>query len=328
MAPVQSKLVPYKKLHQTSLIPVRASTPHGPTNFMSLGRIVVDKTTHHDNSQHIHLQGSNFSGATGVNIGSGTSTTSITNTTAPCSVKDSAWYEKGSKRRYRDDYKGAKGYDKNYNNKKVKADEDDERLPTMRELDSDSESDDDDDDDDDDDIIEIIDNKKRPAPAPAPATDPVNVVKRRHSYTGEAKTMFVDKFLQNLSAVTTLNKDMSEFQLKVKALRITKDELKEFNRVDNNAADVGNANDDVGNANNDVGDVVVVEADNNAGKTWCICEMPVEEYNEEIMSMVQCQGAACKQVWFHYNCIGKPKNWNPVNIDYYCAYCSRRNARV
>ena len=56
MAPVQSKLVPYKKLHQTSLIPVRASTPHGPTNFMSLGRIVVDKTTHHDNSQHIHLQ--------------------------------------------------------------------------------------------------------------------------------------------------------------------------------------------------------------------------------------------------------------------------------
>ena len=48
MAPVQSKLVPYKKLHQTSLIPVRAATPHGPTNFMSLGRIVVDKTTHHD----------------------------------------------------------------------------------------------------------------------------------------------------------------------------------------------------------------------------------------------------------------------------------------
>ena len=62
-----------KNLHQTSLIPVRAATPHGHTNFMSLGRIVVDKTTHHDNSQHIHLQGSNFSGATGVNIGFTTS---------------------------------------------------------------------------------------------------------------------------------------------------------------------------------------------------------------------------------------------------------------
>jgi hypothetical protein len=69
MAPVQSKLVLSKNLHQTSLIPVRAATPHGHTNFMSLGRIVVDKTTHHDNFQHIHLQGSNFSGATGVNIG-------------------------------------------------------------------------------------------------------------------------------------------------------------------------------------------------------------------------------------------------------------------
>jgi uncharacterized protein YodC (DUF2158 family) len=108
MAPVQSKLVLSKNLHQTSLIPVRAATPHGHTNFMSLGRIVVDKTTHHDNSQHIHLQGSNFSGATGVNIGSGTATTSISNTSAAGSVKDSAWYERKSKRRYRDDYKGTK----------------------------------------------------------------------------------------------------------------------------------------------------------------------------------------------------------------------------
>jgi len=162
MAPVQSKLVLSKNLHQTSLIPVRAATPHGHTNFMSLGRIVVDKTTHHDNSQHIHLQGSNFSGATGVNIGSGTATTSISNTSAAGSVKDSAWYERKSKRRYRDDYKGTKIYDKNYSS--VKAGEDKLELPPMCEIDSESE--DEDEDEDDDDIIEIIDNKKRPATAP------------------------------------------------------------------------------------------------------------------------------------------------------------------
>ena len=44
--------------------------------------------------------------------------------------------------------------------------------------------------------------------------------------------MFVEKFIENLSAVTTLNKDMSEYKSKIEALRITKDELKEFNRVD------------------------------------------------------------------------------------------------
>jgi len=55
---------------------------------MSPGRIAVDNTTRHDNSQHIHLHCSNFSGATGVNIGSGTGTTSIINTNAPGSVKD------------------------------------------------------------------------------------------------------------------------------------------------------------------------------------------------------------------------------------------------
>jgi hypothetical protein len=35
--------------------------------------------------------------------------------------------------------------------------------------------------------------------------------------------------------------------------------------------------------------------------------VPIEDYNEEEMTMVQCQGAACKQVWFHYKCIGKPR---------------------
>ena len=30
--------------------------------------------------------------------------------------------------------------------------------------------------------------------------------------------------------------------------------------------------------------------------------MPVNEYNE----LVQCQGENYKQVWFHYECIGKP----------------------
>ena len=62
MAPVQSKLFPAKNLHQTSLIPVLATTPHGRASFMSLGRIVVENTTTHDNSQHFNLQGSNFSG--------------------------------------------------------------------------------------------------------------------------------------------------------------------------------------------------------------------------------------------------------------------------
>ena len=61
-----------------------------------------------------------------------------------------------------------------------------------------------------------------------------------------------------------------------------------------------------------------------AAKTWCICEMPEEDYNEEEMNMVQCQGATCKQRWFHYECIGKPQDWDPTNEDYYCAYCSRR----
>ena len=75
MAPVQSKLVAHGKQYQSTLIPVVASTPHGPANFMSLGRIVA---VHHDTSQHFHLQGSNFSGATGVNIGSGTNNTSKT----------------------------------------------------------------------------------------------------------------------------------------------------------------------------------------------------------------------------------------------------------
>jgi hypothetical protein len=97
-----------------------------------------------------------------------------------------------------------------------------------------------------------------------------------------------------------------------------------------------NVDDAVSNANNNVDDAVNVDdnvgsgvsADNNIGKTWCVCEMPIEDYNEEEMTMVQCQGAACKQVWFHYKCIGKPKNWNPASIDYYCAYCSRRNTRV
>ena len=63
---------------------------------------------------------------------------------------------------------------------------------------------------------------------------------------------------------------------------------------------------------------------NAAAKTWCICEMPEEDYNVEEMNMVQCQGAACKQRWFHYVCIGKPQDWDPTNEDYYCAYCSRR----
>ena len=39
---VQRKLVPHGKQYQSTLIPVVASTPHGPANFMSLGRIVVD----------------------------------------------------------------------------------------------------------------------------------------------------------------------------------------------------------------------------------------------------------------------------------------------
>ena len=47
MAAVQSKLVPSKKLHQTSLIPVRAATPHGPASFMSLGRVVVATVLNH-----------------------------------------------------------------------------------------------------------------------------------------------------------------------------------------------------------------------------------------------------------------------------------------
>ena len=55
MAPVQSKLVAHGKQYQSTLIPVVASTPHGPANFMSLGRIVVDHTVHHDTSQHFHL---------------------------------------------------------------------------------------------------------------------------------------------------------------------------------------------------------------------------------------------------------------------------------
>ena len=71
MAPVQSKLFPRKNLQQQSLIPVVATTPHGRASFMSLGRIVVENTTNNDNSQHFNLQGSNFSGATGVNIGLG-----------------------------------------------------------------------------------------------------------------------------------------------------------------------------------------------------------------------------------------------------------------
>ena len=45
MAPVQSKLFPGKNLHQTSLVPVVATTPHCRANFMSLGRIVVENTT-------------------------------------------------------------------------------------------------------------------------------------------------------------------------------------------------------------------------------------------------------------------------------------------
>jgi len=53
MAPVQSKLFPGKNLHQTSLVPVVATTPHGRANFMSLGRIVVENTTNNDNSQHL-----------------------------------------------------------------------------------------------------------------------------------------------------------------------------------------------------------------------------------------------------------------------------------
>ena len=52
--------------------------------------------------------------------------------------------------------------------------------------------------------------------------------------------------------------------------------------------------------------------------------MPEEDYNVEEMNMVQCQGATCKQRWFHYECIGKPQDWDPTNEDYYCAYCSRR----
>ena len=32
---------------------------------------------------------------------------------------------------------------------------------------------------------------------------------------------------------------------------------------------------------------------------WCFCKMPEEDYNEEEMNMVQCQGATCKQLWFH-----------------------------
>ena len=95
MAPVQSKLVAHGRQYQSTLIPVVASTPHGPANFMSLGRIVVDHTVHHDTSQHFHLQGSNFSGATGVNIGSGTNNTSISNTnTNAAGVNDSGWYDK------------------------------------------------------------------------------------------------------------------------------------------------------------------------------------------------------------------------------------------
>ena len=69
--------------------------PTWSCNFMSLGRIVVDHTVHHDTSQHFHLQGSNFSGATGVNIGSGTNNTSISNTnTNAAGVNDSGWYDK------------------------------------------------------------------------------------------------------------------------------------------------------------------------------------------------------------------------------------------
>ena len=68
-------------------------------------------------------------------------------------------------------------------------------------------------------------------------------------------------------------------------------------RVANN-----NVDDAVINANNNVDDAVSVNdnvgngvnADNNIGKTWCVCEMPIEDYNEEEMTMVQCQGAACK----------------------------------
>ena len=93
MAPVQSKLFPGKKLQQQSLIPVVATTPHGRASFMSLGRIVVENTTNNDNSQHFNLQGSNFSGATGVNIGSGTNTTSVSNNAnTQGSVKDTNWY--------------------------------------------------------------------------------------------------------------------------------------------------------------------------------------------------------------------------------------------
>jgi len=60
MAPVQSKFFPGKNLHQTSLVPVVATTPHGRANFMSLGRIVVENTTNNDNSQHFNLQGKKF----------------------------------------------------------------------------------------------------------------------------------------------------------------------------------------------------------------------------------------------------------------------------
>ena len=58
-------------------------------------------------------------------------------------------------------------------------------------------------------------------------------------------------------------------------------------------------------------------------KTWCICEMPVEDFTRE-MDMVECQGANCKHLWFHFDCIGKPADWDATTIDYYCAYCSRR----
>jgi hypothetical protein len=66
--------------------------------------------------------------------------------------------------------------------------------------------------------------------------------------------------------------------------------------ANNNVDDAVNVDD---NAGNNVGNAV--NADNNSGKTWCVCEMPIEDYNEEEMTMVQCQGAACKQIWFHYN---------------------------
>ena len=124
-----------------------------------------------------------------------------------------------SKRRYRDDYNGMKIYDKNSSNKKSKSVK---KLPELKAMDES-------DDDDDDGILEIIDKKRAGAPAPAPV--PAKVVKKRHTYTGEEKTLFIEKFLLKLSAITTLKPNLSEFKAKIEALDATKNDLKQFDRI-------------------------------------------------------------------------------------------------